>query len=146
VAALGYTRAGSARLFAEQYLDAPAEEAISGKVAAPVRREQIVEVGNLAASSPGAARRVILAMTGLLNTLACTWVVFTSTRLLLNSFDRLNVHTIGLATADPGRLSDGGESWGRYYETDPRVMAANIPLHFGRLCRQDAGTANQARH
>ncbi len=146
VAALGYTHAARAPLFAEQYLDAVVEEAISAKVGSRVRREQIVEVGNLAASSAGAARRVILAMTSLLNELACTWVVFTSTRLLLNSFARLNIDTIALAKADPSRLPDSGESWGRYYETDPRVMTANIPLHFVRLCPQDAGIAAGARH
>ena len=145
-AALGYTCARSARLFAEQYLEASVEERISLQVGSPVRREQIVEVGNLAASGAGAARRVILAMTQLLNEIACTWVVFTSTRLLLNSFARLNIDTIGLAKADPGQLPDGGESWGRYYETDPRVMTANIPLHFVRLCPRHAGTPGTAAH
>ena len=111
-AALGYTCARSARLFAEQYLEASVEERISLQVGSPVRREQIVEVGNLAASGAGAARRVILAMTQLLNEIACTWVVFTSTRLLLNSFARLNIDTIGLAKADPSRLPDGGEQLG----------------------------------
>lgn len=146
VAALGYTRAGSGPLFAEQYLDASIEEAISAKVGSPVCRERIVEVGNLAASNAGAARQVIISMTGLLNELACAWVVFTSTRLLLNSFARLNVDTIALAKADPGRLPDGGESWGCYYETDPRVIAANIPLHLTRLCAHCSSVAGTARH
>lgn len=146
VAALGYTHAARATLFAEQYLDGAVEETISAKVGSPVRREQIVEVGNLAASSAGAARQVILAMTNLLNQMACTWVVFTSTRLLLNSFARLNIETIALAKADRSRLLDGGESWGRYYDTDPRVMTANIPLHVVRLCPDEAGIAAAARH
>jgi hypothetical protein len=145
VAALGYTHAARVRLFAEQYLDAPIEEAISARVGTRVDREQIVEVGNLAASNAGAARRVILTMTELLNELACTWVVFTSTRLLLNSFARLSIDTIVLAKADPSRLPDGGKSWGRYYETDPRVMTANIPLHFTRLYPRGAGVAATAR-
>jgi hypothetical protein len=146
IAALGYTKAGRARLFAEQYLDVPVEEAISTRVGSPVSREQIVEVGNLAASSAGAARRVILSMTGLLYELACTWVVFTSTRSLLNSFARLNIDTFALAKADPGRLPDHGESWGRYYETNPRVIAANIPFHFTRLCSHCASVGDTARH
>jgi hypothetical protein len=145
VAALGYTRAGRTPLFAEQYLDVPVEEAIAARAGLRVRRGEIVEVGNLAATSAGAARRVILSMTRWLHELACAWVVFTSTRLLLNSFGRLNIDMIGLAEAAPSRLPDGGASWGRYYETHPHVMAANIPLHFARLCRRDAGGAG-ARH
>jgi hypothetical protein len=85
-------------------------------------------------------------MTALLNELACTWVVFTSTRLLLNSFARLNIDTIALAQADPGRLPDRGESWGRYYATNPRVIAANIPLHFTRLCPLYASVGGTVRH
>ena len=146
VAALGYTRAGNAPLFAEQYLDRPVEETIGMKTGSQVQREHVVEVGNLAATSGGAARQVILAMTQLLHELACTWVVFTSTRLLLNSFARLSMDTIMLTRADPRRLPDRGESWGRYYETDPRVMTANIPMHFLRLCSQGADTADNGRH
>jgi hypothetical protein len=145
VAALGYTRAGSARLFAEQYLDARVEEAIGARAGLRVRREQVVEVGNLAATNTGAARRIILSMTAWLHELACAWVVFTSTRLLLNSFSRLNIDMIRLAEAAPSRLPDGGASWGRYYETHPHVMTANIPLHFARLYREDAGSTG-ARH
>lgn len=132
-AGLGFTLPGAGRLFVEQYLDLPAQDAIASVLGAPVHRDQVVEVGNLAAASAGAARELIVYMTGLLRELERTWVVFTSTRTLLNSFMRLGIATIELARADPARLADGGASWGTYYATDPRVMTANIPLGFAHL-------------
>ena len=139
LAGLGYTFAGSERLFIEQYLDEPVEEAIGSMLSVRVEREKIVEVGNLAASASGAARRLIVYMTRLLHELHRTWVVFTSTRALLNSFARLEIATIPLGTADPSRLPDGGASWGSYYATGPQVMTANIPLGFIHLdCRHAA--------
>jgi hypothetical protein len=132
-AGLGYTLAGHQRLFIEQYLDEPVEDAIGSILSVPIERDQIVEVGNLAASAAGAARQVIVGMTRLLHELGRTWVVFTSTRGLFNSFARVGIAPIPLASADPSRLPDGGKSWGSYYATNPRVMTANIPLGFIHL-------------
>jgi hypothetical protein len=98
-----------------------------------VRRDQIVEVGNLAASSAGTARRVIIDTTTLLNRMNRSWVVFTATRSLLNSFLRLGISPVFLARAEPERLADRGISWGSYYDTEPQVMIANIHLGFVQL-------------
>lgn len=144
-AGLGYTLAERAPLFVEHYLDQPIEAAIESCLGAPVARRQVVEVGNLAASEPGAARRVIVRMTALLNDLGRTWVVFTSTRSLLNSFARLRIPSIVLGRADPSRLPGCGQNWGTYYDTDPQVMTANIPRGFVHLRRAGAGVT-PARH
>jgi hypothetical protein len=133
LAGVGYTLVAAEPLFIEQYLDAPVETEMARRLGTPVRRDQIVEVGNLAATEPGAARRVIICMTALLNQVERTWVVFTSTRSLLNSFTRLEIPTIVLARADATRLPDRGTRWGSYYDTDPHVMTANIPLGFVHL-------------
>lgn len=130
VAGVGYTAAAANPLFVEQYLDCPVEAAIAAQLGVSVRRSQIVEVGNLAANTPGAARRLIVRMTALLHRLGHTWVVFTSTRALLNTFARLDVAPIVLATADPARLAGGAEPWGTYYDTRPQVMTSSIPLGF----------------
>jgi hypothetical protein len=132
-AAVGFTLAGLRPLFVEQYLDSSAQDAISARVGDLVKREHIVEVGNLAAASSGAARSVIVCMTRLLHDIGCRWVVFTSTRTLLNSFRRLGIATMELADANPARLPDGGESWGTYYAHDPRVIAADIRLGLRHL-------------
>jgi hypothetical protein len=131
--AVGYTLAGPEPLFLEQYLDQPIEAALAERLGVAVRREQIVEAGNLAASSAGAARDIIVRMAVLLNTLGRCWVALTLTGELLNSFARLDLHPIAIAQADPGRLPDGGASWGTYYACQPRVMVASIPAGYARL-------------
>jgi hypothetical protein len=127
-AAVGYTPAASTPLFIEQYLDLPIEQAIGERLGVKVERSQVVEVGNLAATVPGAARRLVVAMTELLHRRGHTWVVFTSTTSLLNTFARLDVSTIMLAPADPSRLHAGADTWGNYYDTRPLVLAGNIPI------------------
>lgn len=54
----------------------------------PVARANIVEVGNLADCSAGAARALIGSMTGHLLQRGLVWVTFTATRTLLNPFGR----------------------------------------------------------
>lgn len=130
LAGVGFSPAGDEPLFLEQYLNGRVEDAIAQRLGVRVARTQVVEVGNLAAVSPGAARRLIVHMTGLLHRLGHTWVVFTATRALLNSFARLDVSPIVLAPADPRRLDASAEHWGRYYETRPQVMTASITLGF----------------
>ncbi|RPI39170.1 MAG: hypothetical protein EHM59_22400 [Betaproteobacteria bacterium] len=141
-AGVGYTLAGADRLFVEQYLDRPVEAVIAASLGAAIDRAQVVEVGNLAASTAGAARRLIVCMTALLHRLQRTWVVFTSTRSLLNSFAKLEIAPIVLAKADPARLPDGGRSWGTYYATHPQVMTANVPLGFIRLATVPPGSSS----
>lgn len=132
-AAVGFTVAGRNRLFVEQYLEVPVEEEVSLHANVRVERRRIVEVGNLAAPRPGAARDVIVCMTRLLHELGRSWVVLTGTRTLLNSFARLGIQTIELAPARPSRLADRGASWGSYYACDPRVIAADISLGYRQV-------------
>ena len=132
-AALGYTPAALGPLFLEHYLDAPVEAAISAHTRSPVERATIVEVGNLAAHHPGAARSLIVSTTQLLNSLSLRWVVFTATVSLLNSFSRLRLQPHVLAAADPARLPDGGQRWGSYYNTQPKVMFGDIHYGYSQL-------------
>ena len=141
-AGMGYTLAGNDALFLEQYLDRPAEAEITARMRLPVPREQLVEVGNLAAfgtASPCTARYLIISMARLLQGLGRPWVVFTSTQSLRNSFARLGVDPIVLAHADPRRLPDQGLSWGTYYDNYPQVMTANIHLGLAQLSATTPG-------
>ena len=54
-AVVGLRPAMQGALFLEQYLDAPACQMIAARSGVPVRREQVIEVGNLAALAPGGA-------------------------------------------------------------------------------------------
>jgi hypothetical protein len=133
VAALGLTLPADGEIYLEQYLDVPIEAAIAATSHSIVTRRQIAEVGNLAALHRGAARALIVFMTRHLQSLGLSWVTFTATRSLLNSFTRLHIETDVLADADPERLPDGGKSWGRYYETKPQVMFGNIQAGYAAL-------------
>ena len=123
---VGLRLAHEQALFLERYLDQPIEQAISAQAGADVPRRSIVEVGNLAASSAGAARLLIVALTDLLVSQGACWVVFTGTHTLLNSFHRLGLSPCQLASADPARMGSELADWGSYYSSQPQVMAGHI--------------------
>lgn len=133
VAALGYSLAKEGKTFLEQYLDAPLESEIAARAGKRVRRESIVEVGNLAGRHAGAARQLIAFMTRELYRQGMQWVAFTATRGVLNSFIRLRLKPVVIAPADPARLPDAGKSWGSYYATKPQVMFGDIRSGYAQL-------------
>jgi hypothetical protein len=130
-AAAGYTPAASGRLFLEQYLDEPAEQALAAAARTCVARASVAEVGNLAAA-PGMGRMLIPAIGRHLHRLGYRWVVFTATRELRNALRRLQLEPLQLAPALPSRLPDAGAAWGSYYRHDPAVMGGRIAACFER--------------
>lgn len=136
IAVAGSRLAEQGRLFLEQYLDEPVQMRISRLAGHPVRRQAIVEVGNLASSSAGSARLIIIAMTCLLARRGLDWVVFTGAAGLVNSFRRLGLEPLRLCEADPLRLGEERHTWGQYYEQRPQVFAGNIQLGYRHLCQQ----------
>ena len=124
-AAAGYTAARSARLSLEQYLDAPVEALLGRAAGRRITREQVAEVGNLAAA-PGMGRALIPLLGRHLHAMGFRWVAFTATRELRNAFRRLALEPLILAPASPSRLPDGGAGWGSYYQHDPRVVGGPI--------------------
>lgn len=135
-AVCGVRLAREENLFLEHYLQVPAQSVIARLAERPVQRGEIVEVGNLAASSPGNARLIIIAMTGLLAHRGLQWVVFTGAPTLINSFRRLGLEPMRLCEADPHLLGEQRHDWGQYYEQRPQVFAGNIQLGNRRLCEQ----------
>ncbi|WVN42677.1 thermostable hemolysin [beta proteobacterium MWH-UniP1] len=130
VAAVGFTPLAHRGAFSEQYLDVPVERLVAAAEAqrsgsSIVSRWDLVEVGNLAAESPGMARKIIQEMTRYLYRRRFRWVVFTATRSLKNAFKRLGFEPVALQVADPARLGPLAEQWGSYYSTDPQVMYAD---------------------
>jgi hypothetical protein len=125
-AVVGYRDSLQTPLFAEQYLDQSAHELASSRLGLEVRREQLVEVGNLALADPGNARWVIAASTAFLAAAGYRWVLFTANRNLANAFQRLGLTPLALATANPHRLPDRGMSWGSYYAAGPSVYVGDI--------------------
>ncbi|GAB3393616.1 thermostable hemolysin [Azotobacter armeniacus] len=124
---------GGQGLFLERYLDEPIESVVTDRTGLPVARKDILEVGNFAAQGPGGARLLITALTDLVGTQGFRWVVFTGTAMLLNSFQRLGLPLVELGPADPARMGADLADWGRYYDTHPEVMAANVAETHKRL-------------
>ncbi len=127
-AAAGWRCAGEERLFLETYLDEPIEAAVARLASQPVRREAIVEVGNLAADRAGGSVDVILNLARHLDRLGYEWVAFTATSELIGIFRRLGLPPLALASADPARLGADAADWGSYYDSRPVVVAGRIAL------------------
>lgn len=136
VAATGWRSAKSNTLFLEHYLDTPIEDAMAQLANQCVKRERIVEVGNLAAEKAGGSLHVILSLASHLDRLGYEWVVFTATQELIGIFARLGLPLLALAKADPTRLGDQAQEWGSYYDTEPIIVAGRIRLAIERLGRR----------
>lgn len=134
VAALGMREASSGGLFLECYLDAPVEEVISQHLSINVARHQIVEVGNLASIHRGGLRQLIIALTSYLSGAGTEWVVFTAVPAVSKAFAAMGLNLHSLAVADKSRLNEAEQaSWGRYYESDPIVVAGRVEEGYQRL-------------
>jgi len=136
VAACGWRPAAAEALFLECYLEQPIEQAMAGLAQQPVRREEIVEVGNLAAEKPGGTIQVVLRLTAHLDRLGYKWLVFTATRELIGILNRLGLPALALAPADPQRLGEAAGTWGSYYSTQPIVVAGRIRTALARVGRR----------
>ena len=137
-AAVGLRPAKGVALFVEQYLDRPAEQAVAAALGRCIDRDVMVEVGGLAASRPGDARRLILCLTRGLHRAGLRWVLFAATRQLRNAFDRLGLDTVALAPAAPGRLRPSATDWGRYYDTAPTLVCGDIAAGIAFLAARTA--------
>lgn len=137
VAAAGWRSAADEPLFLECYLDEPVEAAVGRLAGHPVSRAHIVEVGHLASDTPGGTVAVILALADRLDRLGFEWVVFTATGELISIFRRLGLPPLAIAAADPRRLGDQADRWGRYYDGRPVVVAGRIRLALERAAGRD---------
>lgn len=136
IAACGLSLGSQHPLFLEHYLDLPAEQSIAKySDVQHIRRDRIVEVGNLSAAIPSGGRLMIGALCQWFYQQGLDWVVFTGTTQLRNSFQRLGIGLTTLAVANPQRLGDQGQRWGCYYQAQPKVMAGNIRTNYMQLSR-----------
>ncbi|HEY5760688.1 MAG TPA: thermostable hemolysin [Steroidobacter sp.] len=123
----GFRCAGEQSLFLERYLDEPIEHAIGLAARQQVSRSQIVEVGNLAGLNCRSAMRLVLELPRILLDRGHRWLVFTATDTVRQLLASYNAPLLDLAAASPARAQNTGDEWGRYYETQPRVMAGYLP-------------------
>jgi hypothetical protein len=126
----GFRGADEGRLYLEQYLDRPVEEALAAALAAQgvgrIERREITEVGNLAGASCRSAVRMVAQIPAYLMLRRYAWIVFTATSALRGILARFDAPLLELARADVTRVAGSRDEWGRYYQTDPRVYAGRL--------------------
>lgn len=128
---VGLRGAAPRPLYLEQYLEQPVESAIAEATGKSIRRDQVVEVGNLAGANCRAAVRMVAMLPAYLLSLEYRWIVFTATSTVRGILLGLGAPLVELGRADGRRVAGGPDRWGRYYETDPRVFAGYLPLSRG---------------
>ncbi len=134
--AVGLRPAGEGKLFLEQYLSLPVEQAVASITHTPVHRHQIVEIGNLGALHHGVSQLLFLALGSTLQAAGCRWLVFSATGQVASMVHKVNLPTHVLCDADPLRLADPVSDWGSYYHTAPQVMVGDIQGAFASLARR----------
>jgi hypothetical protein len=123
----GFRCAADQTLFLERYLDEPVERAIELSAGQRISRSQIVEVGNLAGLNCRSAMRLVLDLPRILLDRGHRWMVFTATDTLRGLLASYHAPLVDLAAASEIRARSTGDDWGRYYESNPRVMAGYLP-------------------
>jgi hypothetical protein len=126
-AAAGFRCAAQEPLFLERYLPAPIEQRIASQVTTPVRRADILEIGNFAARDARHAKLLMSFMPRYFLDLGARWIVFTATSAIRGLLSSMGGDCIEVGAADGARVAGGADEWGRYYSTDPRVMAGFLP-------------------
>ncbi|MFG1479988.1 thermostable hemolysin [Xanthobacter sp. V4C-4] len=106
--------------FSERYLDQPVEAALARASGRSLRRDDVYEVTTLASRSPRDLPAFIDDIIGFGARQGLSWCFFTLTRRLSLLVRRRGLGPIPLGDADPRRVRDAA-SWGRYYETEPKV-------------------------
>lgn len=117
----------SQNFFLEQYLDQPVESELKKIINENVARTQLVEIGNLVATSRGASRLMLIILASVLSKAGYEWMIFTATKPLLHSLHKLGFETHVIAEAMPTQLdSNSNADWGSYYDNHPKVVAGRL--------------------
>ena len=132
VACCGYRAADQESLFLEQYLDLSIEQQISRETGKPLDRSTIVEIGGLAVTNKAEAFVFMMKLAPAFQSLGFTFATCTVTRPVRRCLQKLGIESYLLANADPTRVSDDSD-WGRYYDTNPVVLAGEIQPAIDRM-------------
>lgn len=138
-AALGI-RKGTSPLFVEQYLSASLETVLKQHYLC-VPREKIAEIGNLYSASSRFTLPLLLATAMAMCEHGVTMLVFTATQQLRQLLIKNGVKLSVLANADPARLTPSKTQWGRYYDSQPQVVAFSLQETFALFTKNSALSA-----
>jgi hypothetical protein len=128
---IGLRSAEPKPLYLEQYLEQPVEAAIAAATGQLVQRHEVVEVGNLAGANCRTAMRMVAELPSYLLARNHRWIVFTATSAVRGILQAFGAPLVELARAEGSRVAGGADRWGRYYESDPRVLAGYLPASRG---------------
>ncbi|MFC4161230.1 thermostable hemolysin [Chitinimonas lacunae] len=120
LACAGLTFADTGPLFSECYLDLPVEQVARARLGVGYRREQIVEVGNLVACDPIAARLVVRMVPILAGSLGARLLFCTVTDRVRGLLNACRLPFVPVCAAAAERVGDPAR-WGRYYERAPQT-------------------------
>lgn len=138
VATLGIRQAGQSSLFLENYFDQPIEQFTSTLLNHDIKRNDVVEIGNLASMQRGGSQWLFVALTLLLCDQHRPWVTFTATPEVQKLLRRLNIQPQALTSADADRLGAKKSEWGNYYQQKPLVMITHAPTAKQKLLEHPA--------
>lgn len=127
LAALGFRYAGQEDLFLESYTQKPIESFV------PAKRQQIVEIGNLASAGHGASIFLFAALASYLDSKGIQYATITGTDYLHGYFKRIGLNPQEICRADMKAVSQDGQKWGTYYNTQPRVLIGSVQNGVKRL-------------
>ena len=120
LAALGFRYAEATPLFLEHYIDRPIENILG------CPRDEIVEIGNLASAGQGALNLLFAALASYLKNRDICYAVITGTDALHRHFKKMGFNPSKICDADISSVQGDGQSWGSYYDTQPRVLAGSL--------------------
>jgi len=123
-------RFGHEPLFLECYLDRPIEQVLEDRLCSEAERSRIVEVCHLASVGPGSSLTFVRKLIALLQGMEAEWAIFTATRPLRHLLRRSGLSLIELGVATIHRVPRP-ETWGTYFEHDPRIMAVGAQTASG---------------
>lgn len=117
----------SRKFFSEAYLPEPAEKAIEKALGWPVEREQIVEIGGLAASKIGAGVQLVNHTPWFVLGLGHRYGLVTATSQVRFLLRHAGMEFIPMATAKRDVLpNDDRTKWGTYYDNEPITGAIDF--------------------
>lgn len=127
LAALGFRYAENHSLFLEHYIDKPIENILG------CPRHEIVEIGNLASAGQGALNLLFAAAASYLNSRYIHYAAITGTDSLHRYFKNMGFNPSKIGNADIASVQKDGQSWGSYYDTQPRVLVGSIETAVNRF-------------
>ncbi len=127
LAAVGFRYAEKEKLFLENYTGKPIDNILE------CPRSEIVEIGNLASAGQGASGFLFAALASYLNNKNIGYAAITGTDFLHRYFEKIGLKPRKLCDADIAAAQEDGQSWGSYYDTQPRVLVGSVDTGIKRL-------------